>query len=74
MNELVDSLGFEVDSVSSAVARRVADAYQAWGRGQHAAGLNFGDCFAYELARRHGCPLLCVGDDFSQTDLSILPA
>lgn len=33
------------------------------------AGLNFGDCFAYEVASEYSCPLLFVGDDFSRTDL-----
>jgi uncharacterized protein with PIN domain len=39
------------------------------GKGQHPAGLNFGDCFAYELATRLAAPLLFVGDDFSRTDV-----
>ena len=55
---LIESLGFEVVSVTPASARRVAQAYQQWGKGLHPAGLNFGDCFAYEVARTHGCPLL----------------
>jgi ribonuclease VapC len=33
------------------------------------AALNFGDCFAYEVAKENGCPLLYVGDDFAKTDL-----
>jgi ribonuclease VapC len=35
----------------------------------NAAALNFGDCFAYEVAKEHACPLLYVGDDFSKTDI-----
>ncbi len=35
----------------------------------NAAGLNFGDCFAYEVAKAHDCPLLYVGADFARTDL-----
>jgi ribonuclease VapC len=35
----------------------------------HSAGLNFGDCFAYEVAKSHSCPLLYIGDDFAKTDL-----
>lgn len=38
-------------------------------RGGHPAGLNFGDCFAYEVAKERGCRLLFVGDDFSRTDV-----
>ncbi|HJS10492.1 type II toxin-antitoxin system VapC family toxin [Sphingopyxis sp.] len=66
---LIDGLGLEVVSVTPASAKRVADAYAHWGKGVHPAGLNFGDCFAYEVAKEHDCPLLFVGDDFSQTDI-----
>ncbi len=38
------------------------------GFGTHG-GLNFGDCFAYALAKRHSAPLLYIGDDFSRTDI-----
>ncbi len=69
MARLLDGLGFEIVSVSSASARRIAEAYARWGKGVHPAGLNFGDCFAYEAAKTHGCPLLFVGKDFSQTDI-----
>ena len=66
---LLDGLGVEIVAVSSASARRIADVYARWGKGVHSAGLNFGDCFAYELARERACPLLFVGDDFSRTDI-----
>jgi ribonuclease VapC len=48
---------------------KIAHAYAAWRKGVHRAGLNFGDCFSYVVARDHQCPLLFVGDDFSRTDL-----
>lgn len=70
MAQLINGLGFEIVNVTSASARRVARAYSRWGKGVHAAGLNFGDCFAYEVAKEYGCPLLYVGNDFSQTDLA----
>ena len=44
-------------------------AYAKYGKGKHRAGLNFGDCFAYALAKRRGEPLLFKGEDFSRTDL-----
>src|SRR5437879_309174 len=69
MERLIDGLGFEVVSVTPASARRIAQAYDSWGRGAHAAALNFGDCFAYEVAKEHGCRLLYVGADFAQTDI-----
>jgi ribonuclease VapC len=70
MERLIDELGFEIVNVTPASARRVADAYGKWGKGVHAAGLNFGDCFAYEVAKEHRCPLLFVGADFARTDIS----
>ena len=70
MARLVDGLGFEVVSVTPAAARRIAQAYERWGKGAHPALLNFGDCFAYEVASTHGCRLLCVGADFTRTDIA----
>ena len=67
--QLIDGLGFEIVSLTPASARRVAQAYEQWGKGIHPAALNFGDCFAYEVAKEHGCRLLYVGEDFKQTDL-----
>lgn len=69
MTELIDGLDLEVVSVSAATARRVADAYARWGKGGRPSALNFGDCFAYDLARTNDCPLLYVGLDFGQTDV-----
>jgi ribonuclease VapC len=66
---LIDGLGFEVVAVTSATARRIAQAYERWGKGIDPAALNFGDCFAYAVAKEHGCPLLYVGDDFAKTDV-----
>jgi ribonuclease VapC len=69
MASLIDGLGFEVVTVTPASARRIARAYEQWGKGVHPAALNFGDCFAYEVAKEHACRLLYVGDDFSRTDV-----
>lgn len=69
MARLIGGLGFEVVTVTSASARRIAQVYEQWGRGVHPAALNFGDCFAYEVAKEHGCRLLYVGDDFKRTDV-----
>lgn len=66
---IIDRLGFEIAAVTPASARRIAEAYRQWGRGRHPAGLNFGDCFAYEVATEHACRLLYVGDDFAKTDI-----
>lgn len=69
MAKLIDEFGFDVVAVTPAAARRIAAAYARWGKGIHPAGLNFGDCSAYEVAREHDCPLLFVGGDFSRTDV-----
>ncbi|MDF8332032.1 type II toxin-antitoxin system VapC family toxin [Novosphingobium cyanobacteriorum] len=69
MGCLLDGLGMEVAPVTPADAHAVASAYERWGKGIHPAGLNFGDCFAYALAKREGAPLLFVGDDFARTDI-----
>lgn len=46
-----------------------ADAYAAWGKGRHPAGLNLADCYAYALARTWDAPLLYLGEDFAKTDI-----
>jgi ribonuclease VapC len=66
---LIDGLGFDVVTVTSGSARRVAQAYAQWGKGVSPAALNFGDCFAYAVAKENSCRLLYVGDDFVKTDV-----
>jgi ribonuclease VapC len=48
-------------------------AFLRYGKGRHPAGLNFGDCLTYAVAKLSGLPLLCVGGDFAQTDLELMP-
>ena len=55
-----------VDADQADVART---ACRRFGKGRHRAGLNYGDCFAYALAKTSGQPLLCKGDDFAHTDI-----
>ena len=51
---------------------RVAmDAFIRYGKGRHPAALNFGDCMAYAVAKLAAEPLLCKGNDFAQTDLTL---
>lgn len=47
-------------------------AFVKYGKGRHPAGLNFGDCLTYAVAVLSHEPLLCIGDDFSQTDLQLV--
>lgn len=56
----------EVDAEQAETARM---AFRKFGKGRHAASLNFGDCFSYALAKATGFPLLFKGNDFSQTDV-----
>jgi ribonuclease VapC len=56
-----------VDVEQAHIAR---DAFLRFGKGRHAAGLNYGDCFAYALAQTLGEPLLFKGDDFPHTDVA----
>ena len=69
MSTLIEGLGLTVVPVSGSASSRIAQAYARWGKGVHPAGLNFGDCFSYAVAKEHDCPLLYVGDDFERTDL-----
>jgi ribonuclease VapC len=50
-------------------AHLARQAFFDFGKGRHAAGLNFGDCFAYALAKFTGEPLLFKGEDFKKTDI-----
>jgi ribonuclease VapC len=69
MARLIAGLGVQIVAVTEATAERIGRAYRVWGKGVHPASLNFGDCFAYDVAKEHGCRLLFVGRDFSKTDL-----
>ena len=69
LNLLLERPNIEIVPVTAASARRAADAYAKWGKGVHRAKLNYGDCFAYELAMSRACPLLYIGNDFSKTDV-----
>jgi ribonuclease VapC len=69
LDRLIAQLRLEIVPVTASDARRVGDAYDLWGKGVHAAGLNFGDCFAYILAKERGGRLLYVGQDFAKTDV-----
>ncbi len=57
-----------VDREQADIARR---AYKEYGKGRHPAGLNFGDCFSYALAKTKNDVLLFKGNDFSQTDIRV---
>lgn len=62
--------GAEIVAVSAEHADQARRAWRRYGKGRHPAGLNYGDCFSYALAKLTGEPLLFKGDDFSKTDIS----
>ena len=68
---LVAKLAIEIVTFTAPQADIARKAYRRYGRGRHAARLNFGDCFAYALAQDLSVPLLFKGDDFSRTDVTI---
>lgn len=70
LDALLDGSGMQIESVTAEHADLARSAHRRYGRGSgHPARLNFGDCFAYALAKATGEPLLYKGDDFGHTDL-----
>jgi ribonuclease VapC len=69
VDALLETLRVETVPLSADHARLAIDAFRHFGKGRHPAGLNFGDCFSYALAKATGEPLLFKGDDFAQTDI-----
>jgi ribonuclease VapC len=70
LDRLIERLDIRLAPFTPAQARIACDAYRRFGRGAgHPAALNFGDCFAYALAKEEGAPLLFKGDDFARTDV-----
>ena len=69
LERLLDELAIEEISFGSVHWREAVEAYRTFGKGQNAAGLNFGDCMTYAVALLSGEPLLFVGEDFAKTDL-----
>ena len=67
--DLTEALRLQIEPVTAADARQSRVAHGDYGRGHHPARLNYGDCFAYALAKRCGEPLLFKGNDFAQTDI-----
>lgn len=63
------SSGISVASFTEEQALIARQGFSDYGKGRHPAGLNFGDCFSYALAKSLGEPLLFKGDDFRHTDI-----
>jgi ribonuclease VapC len=69
LDALVARIELSTEPVTAEHVRIARQAYLDFGKGNHPAGLNFGDCFAYALAKATGEPLLFKGDDFQRTDI-----
>ena len=69
LDAFVERAGIGIEPVTEVQVRIARQAYIDCGRGNHRAKLNFGDCFAYALAKATGEPLLFKGDDFQHTDI-----
>ena len=69
LDVLLEKAAVELVSVTPEHANAARRAWRRFGKGNHPAALNFGDCFAYALARTAGEPLLFKGEDFARTDI-----
>ena len=69
IDTLLDDVGIATVPFDQAQAKLAREAFRRFGKGRHRAALNFGDCFAYALAKTLDAPLLFKGDDFALTDL-----
>jgi ribonuclease VapC len=74
-DDFIVAAELSIEPVTERQAQLAREAYRDFGKGSgHSANLNFGDCFAYALAKTSGEPLLFKGSDFSHTDItSALP-
>jgi ribonuclease VapC len=72
LDRLLAAANIEIVAVDREQGQAAREAFRQFGKGRHAAGLNFGDCFSYALAKSRTEPLLFKGGDFSRTDISPL--
>ena len=69
IDNYLEEAGVDLVSVTPEQVQTARMAWRRYGKGNHPAGLNFGDCFAYALAEVSGEPLLFKGEDFALTDV-----
>jgi ribonuclease VapC len=69
VDDFIREAEITLEFVTSEQARIAREAFRDFGKGRHRAGLNFGDCFSYALAKTAGEPLLFKGKDFLHTDI-----
>jgi len=71
LDDFMKAAGIRIEPVTPDQAQAARSAHLKFGKGRHGAALNYGDCFAYALAKTMDAPLLCQGNDFPLTDVSI---
>jgi len=71
VKRLLATAAIQITPITTEIGELALDAFARFGRGNHAAQLNMGDCFAYACALSLGVPLLAKGDDFPQTDIAL---
>ena len=69
VDRLIQDAGIQIENFTAQHLELARAAYARYGKGRNSAGLNYGDCFSYALAKATGLPLLFKGEDFSKTDL-----
>jgi len=69
VDRMIQDAGFQIETFTVQHLELAREAYARYGKGRNGAGLNYGDCFSYALAKATGLPLLFKGEDFSKTDL-----
>ncbi|MCB0986553.1 MAG: type II toxin-antitoxin system VapC family toxin [Microthrixaceae bacterium] len=72
LDDLIAGLEVEVLAFDATMAAAARKAWARFGKGNHPAALNFGDCLTYAVAEVTGHPILCVGNDFAQSDAALV--
>ncbi len=72
LDRLLSRASIEIVPVSLEIAQAARLAFRLYGKGRHPAGLNFGDCFTYALAKVTGYPVLTKGPEFARTDIEVV--
>jgi len=71
LDKFLEELRVMIMPIHAEIGRGAVAAFERYGRGRHQAALNMGDCFAYACARSIDMPILCKGNDFPQTDVTL---
>lgn len=70
LSRFIDELRIEIVPADRQLVEGAFEGWRRYGKGRHPAGLNYGDCFSYALAKLRNEPLLFKGDDFPLTDIN----